>query len=180
MTYPPHPLLIRKEDIVRVTAELLRAKYACGSQVVLFESLFPEGVEITQELCVKHARDFDWSWAAKNLLPEKQREDYAEGRGLLMKDYAAKRAPLLVDYEAKHAPLLAGYMAKCAPLWADYAAKDASLWADYEAKRAPLRADYEAKRAPLLADYDAKCVSLLAGYIANCASLFMSLAGQVP
>ena len=109
---------------MRVTADLLRAKYACASQVRLFEALFPGGTEITQELCAKHARSFDWGWAAKNLLPEKQWEDYVEGRGLLMKDYVAARAPL----------------------WADYAAKHAVLWADYEAKRAPLLADYDAKR----------------------------------
>ena len=103
---------------MRVTAELLRAKYACGSQVVLFESLFPEGVEITQELCVKHARDFDWSWAAKNLLPEKQREDYVEGRAPLLADYKAKRASLDADYKAKLGPLLADYEAKAAALFA--------------------------------------------------------------
>ena len=112
---------------MRVTADLLRAKYACASQVRLFEALFPGGTEITQELCAKHARSFDWGWAAKNLLPEKQWEDYVEGRGLLMKDYVAARAPLWADYAAERTSL-AAFAADLAPLLADYKAKSASLF----------------------------------------------------
>ena len=154
---------------MRVTAELLRAKHACEWQVDLFAALFPLGAEITHELCAEHARSFDWGWAAKNLLPEKQWADYVEVRGLLMKDYVAARVPLWADYGAKHAML-----------WADYGAKHTLLRADYDAKHAPLWEDYVDKRALLLADYDAKHAPLLAGYIAKCASLFVSLADQVP
>ena len=92
---------------MKITAAVLRAKDACETQVRRFEALFPNGVEITSELCVQHAGSFDWSWAAKNLLPPGK---YA--------DYKAKHAPLYADYEAKRAPLLADYEAKAAALFA--------------------------------------------------------------
>ena len=61
---------------MRITSDLLRANEACKDQVELFESLFPEGTEITEDLCVKHASQFDWGWTSRNLLNKKQRESY--------------------------------------------------------------------------------------------------------
>ena len=114
---------------MKITAALLQEKDACEIQVRRFEDLFPNGVEITQELCVQHARSFDWNWAAENLLsPDK---------------YA--------DYEAKAAALYADYEAKTAALYADYEAKTAALYADYGGKLAPFDAAYKAKVAALFA-----------------------------
>jgi hypothetical protein len=40
--------------------------------------LFGESVEVTEELSIYHADDFDWYWAANNLLsPEAQSKYYA-------------------------------------------------------------------------------------------------------
>ena len=142
---------------MRVTAELLRAKDACEDQVDLFESLFPAGVEITHELCVKYAGDFDWNWATNNLLPIR-----------VLADYDAKNAMVWADYEAKHVAL-----------WADYDAKYAAIWKDYDAKHDALRADYEAERTSLAA-FAASHAALGADYKIKCAGLFGSLAGQVP
>lgn len=114
---------------MRVTAELLRAKGACKSQVDLFMYIFPGGTEITRELCVEHARSFDWDWAAECLLPEKQ----------------------WADYEAKHAALSADYQTKCASQRANCEAKHAVPWADFKAERDLLLADYEAESAGLFA-----------------------------
>jgi hypothetical protein len=51
-----------------LTAEILKKAEARCEQFLLFNELFPKGAEITEELCVKHAYDFDWAWAAENLL----------------------------------------------------------------------------------------------------------------
>ena len=93
---------------MKITAALLQEKDACEIQVRRFEDLFPNGAEITSELCVKHARDFDWSWAAKNLLSPDKYADYKDKRAPLLADYGAKRAALYADYEAKHDILDAG------------------------------------------------------------------------
>ena len=112
---------------MKITADALRAKDACEAQVCRFEDLFPNGVEITSELCVQHACSFDWNWAAENLLPPGK---YA--------DYEAKYAPLWADYEAKTAPIFAAYKVKYGTLDADYKAKCGAIWADYKAKIAVL------------------------------------------
>ena len=98
--------------------QILVDKGACEGQLKSFRTLCgnAEGIEVTPELCVAYALDFNWDWAAQHLL----------------------RAPLEADYQAKSAPLRDDYRAKCAPLDADYQAKSASLEADYAAKCARL------------------------------------------
>jgi hypothetical protein len=51
-----------------ITYDTLRTAGACQEQRELFRQLFPKGTEVTEELCVRHAQDFDWEWAAENLL----------------------------------------------------------------------------------------------------------------
>jgi hypothetical protein len=61
-----------------ITTDTLRERRACAEQVELFASLFPDGVEVTEELCVKHAQDFGWDWASEYLLPRLAHEAYDE------------------------------------------------------------------------------------------------------
>lgn len=56
---------------MKITPEMLRDLKACEDQYNLFVELFPDGVEITEELCVRHAQDFDFEWVAQHLLPKK-------------------------------------------------------------------------------------------------------------
>ena len=92
---------------MKITAAELRAKHACEVQVRQFEALFPNGVEITSELCVQHACSFDWSWAAKNFLPPGKYADYELKHAWLWADCRAEHAALYADYEAKIAALFA-------------------------------------------------------------------------
>jgi hypothetical protein len=127
---------------MQVSVRLLRCKRACTEQVEKFKELFgAQTIDVTVELCVKHAQDFDWDWAADNLLPE-----------TLRAEYYAKAAPLEAKYEAKRAPLWAEYDAKIAPLEAEYNAKVAPLEAEYNAKDVPLEAEYESKIAWLFGE----------------------------
>jgi hypothetical protein len=59
-----------------LTIDTLTAKDACAPQVDLFRELFGESVTITPELCVEHAAQFDWGWAAENLLTPNSRAEY--------------------------------------------------------------------------------------------------------
>ena len=63
---------------MKITARLLKFKGACKEQVEKFKELFPDGVEVTESLCVIHAQDFNWDWAAYNLLPLELQEVYYE------------------------------------------------------------------------------------------------------
>lgn len=51
-----------------ITLAMLRGAGASRDRVALFETLFGEQAEVTTDLVVKHAEDFDWYWAAANLL----------------------------------------------------------------------------------------------------------------
>jgi hypothetical protein len=62
----------------KLTLKTLIAKGACKDQVDLFKAAFGGRVDVTVALCVKHAGQFDWSWAARNLLSEAGRADYVQ------------------------------------------------------------------------------------------------------
>lgn len=58
---------------VIVSAQLLTELGACDRYLRTFAALFPEssyprGVEVTAALCAEHALEFDWDWAAEELL----------------------------------------------------------------------------------------------------------------
>ena len=89
-----------------ISAAQLQALGACLDQVERFHEIFGAGeVVITRELCIHHAQEFDWSWAAMYLLTKRGRADYEAKHALLDADYEARRAPLNADYQAKRAPL---------------------------------------------------------------------------
>jgi hypothetical protein len=53
----------------KITSAYLRATLACHAQQEEFFTLFgEEGVEVTEELALKHAQIFDWDWAVNELL----------------------------------------------------------------------------------------------------------------
>jgi len=54
---------------MKISAKHLTKLKACNEQVQEFKKLFGDStVEITKELCLKHAQVFNWNWAATNLL----------------------------------------------------------------------------------------------------------------
>lgn len=54
----------------RTTISLRQLKRlgACKEKAALFKKLFGNKVEVTEEMCIKHARDFDFAWAADKFL----------------------------------------------------------------------------------------------------------------
>ena len=53
---------------MKITAKYLEALDACKDQVALFRRHFGEEVEVSEKLCLAHAHEFDWNWAARRLL----------------------------------------------------------------------------------------------------------------
>lgn len=54
-----------------ITVDQLVSANACEKQLKLFTDLFGKEVEVTEDLCVIHAMDFAWNWAASKLMPNK-------------------------------------------------------------------------------------------------------------
>jgi cell division septum initiation protein DivIVA len=60
---------------MKMTRDLLSALGSCGGYVETFDRLFPadehpDGVEVTAEVCVQYADEFDWAWAADVMLTQ--------------------------------------------------------------------------------------------------------------
>ena len=51
-----------------VSIRKLKLLGACTQQVELFHQLFGDRCTVSVDLCVAHAAQFDWSWAAQKLL----------------------------------------------------------------------------------------------------------------
>jgi hypothetical protein len=113
-----------------ITKELLKEKEACSAQQELFESTFPEGVEVTAEVCAQYAQVFAWEWAAENLLSES-----------LWKAYEEVERPLWAAYEEAERLLWAAYEEAERPLWAAYEEAERLLSAAYQEAAARLFAE---------------------------------------
>ena len=118
--------------MTKLTSRKLKLLGACSSQIALFKELGRDTKEITLALCVKHASQFDWNWAAKHLLSP----------------------PALAEYERVKAPALAEYKRVEAPALAKYERVEAPALAEYKRVEAPALAEYERVKAPALAEYE--------------------------
>jgi hypothetical protein len=87
-----------------VTYRMLVSKGACVAQRDKFCQLYPNGVIITRELCVKHATDFDWNWAARNLLSGSARDAYLAVRAVIDAAYVAAMVSADATYAAGDGP----------------------------------------------------------------------------
>lgn len=68
---------------MKIVVEELKHLQGYEEQCDLFIALGLDGVEITEELCVKHAQDFDWHQAANRLLGREARTTYHLAREAL-------------------------------------------------------------------------------------------------
>jgi hypothetical protein len=69
-----------------ITDSTLRAARACHEQRVLFRRCFPNGVVVTQGLCVMYAFDFDFGWAGCYLLSGDNRDSFLTAMFKLRRD----------------------------------------------------------------------------------------------
>ena len=76
-----------------IDVRLLKAKGACAPQVTRFRELFGDGpAPMTVEAAVAVASEFDWDWAAVNLLSAPAWKLYDETRDAAWKLYVETRA----------------------------------------------------------------------------------------
>jgi cell division septum initiation protein DivIVA len=107
-----------------ITSRKLRLAGACSEQIALFKALGGDKKKITAKLCAAHASQFDWNWAAQQLLsPEKHAE------------YERIKAQALAEYRRIEARALAKYGRIEAPAWAEYRRVEAvTFWKLYSAQ----------------------------------------------
>jgi cell division septum initiation protein DivIVA len=135
--HSPNPQLQGTNSMSRIlTAATLRGKGACSKQLTLFRQLTGEQVEVTVELCVKHAPDFNWDWVAYNLLTAPALAEYARVMTPALAEYARVMNIARVEYNRVADAALA-----------EYARVRAAAWAEYARVTAPARVEYDRVRA---------------------------------
>jgi len=77
-----------------------------------------EGVEVTEELCVAHAQEFDWRWAREQLLTEEQQAEYRAVQQPAYAVYDAVEQSAWAAYEAVQQPAWDAYQEACAVAFA--------------------------------------------------------------
>ena len=84
---------------MRITLKQLRAAGACADQRELFKEKFGDYVDVTAALCLEHAEDFDWDWAADNLLPRPARRAFNKAEDAAWRVFEEAQADLLRAYQ---------------------------------------------------------------------------------
>lgn len=79
---------------MKITSEMLMMLGACDEQTDRFTEAFPFGVpEVTEELCVRHADDFEWCWAVGELLGDGSRDFWYDETGHTDQSWREARRP---------------------------------------------------------------------------------------
>lgn len=118
----------------QISFDLLRSKNACADQLALFEKLGLDTIPTTETVCVENATNFDWLWAAKNLLSPAALEEFKAAIEPARVIFAKAIAPARAQYERAIAPAFTAYRAAIAPHQTTY--ERAILPASMEHKRA--------------------------------------------
>lgn len=108
-----------------LTLATLLERGACHKGVERFKRLFGDSVEVTEELCRKHAQTVDWDWAAECFLSSKA----------------------LAAYQAMMTPALAAHHAAAVRAWAAHQAAGKAALAAYKAAVVPAQAAYQVATA---------------------------------
>lgn len=82
-----------------ITRKDLEDKKACKHHYDNFVLLFGDKVEVTEELCIKHYRDFGlaWNWIAKSFLSNDKFIQYEEELKPMRMAYGKQTVPILSD-----------------------------------------------------------------------------------
>ena len=77
--------------------EQLRQASACEEQINMFLAVFPEGkIEVTRELAQAHL-EFDYQWAANELLTAPALREYEKVTAPALQEYEKVRAAAFAD-----------------------------------------------------------------------------------
>lgn len=113
-----------------ITFETLREKNAC--QRWSFRELFGDSVVVTEELAAEHAGRFDWNWAAHNLLPEAEYDEFRNVRLAADAEYDTVTNKAYNEYETTRDAVLEKYRTVEDATYADYEDAKEAAWVLYD------------------------------------------------
>lgn len=144
---------------VTITNGLLLKLGACQEERELFAELFPSGaVQVTVELCMKHADMFDWEWAGEFLLNSEGRTEFLYWYDRLLTKYNTVHAPIQTAYNLARGPIDTEYRTRSDAIrnatHNGWKAELQTVYEEHVAAIKPLIAAYDTARAPLVATFN--------------------------
>ena len=104
----------------KITINQLKKAGACAIHLKRIRALVGSSVEVTEEWCIEHASNFDWDWAAINLLSDAARAEYDRVSAAARAEYDRVRAAARAEYDLVRAAA-----------WAESDRSGAAGWAEY-------------------------------------------------
>ena len=135
-----------------LTLETLKSKKACNEQVELFQKMFGDSVEITPELCIKHAKYFYFNWAAKNLLSNAALNKYNAEKNAAWEKYDAERNAASDKYHAEENAAWEKYDAERNAAYDKYNAEKNAALDKYHVEENAAWEKYRDERASIFAN----------------------------
>ena len=145
--------------MTELTYVRLKKLRACKSALDRFQHFFGDSVDVTEALCLSYSqdRDFNFDWAAKNLLSALDRAKYRRARASAHVEYSRIENMALAKYERATASDLADYISAVDAVTypqrvklsarVDYKRATALACAEYDRVMDAARADYERVKA---------------------------------
>jgi hypothetical protein len=137
---------------MRLTLAQLKEAGACSSARKRLKRVFGDAVDVTPELCQTHADEWNWGWAASNLLTVPALSDYKRAIVPALAEYKRVTAPAWDEYKRAIVPALAEYKRVTALTWDEYKRVTAPAWDEYKRVTAPALSDYKRAIAPAWAN----------------------------
>ncbi len=150
-----------------LTLITLKTNNACNEQVELFQKLFGDSVEITPELCIKHANDFDFTWAANNLLSKSSLYKYRNIRDTEYAIYINERNTEWGKYLTKETMARNKYNISRNTTSNEYNDKNSVVYKKYYAERKSASDKYDNKTNTIYNKFCAEKASAFANAYIN-------------
>lgn len=94
----------------KITSSMLRAKNACKEETAIFESEWPDGLEVTEAVADRVIElGLSVGWVVENFLTASAWAEYNRVMASACAEYERVTAPALAEYERVTAPALAVY-----------------------------------------------------------------------
>jgi len=143
-----------------IIAKQLEKLKACQKQIDRFRELFGESVEVSEKLCLKHAEEFDWHWAAGNLLSAPARQEYERIEAPAQQKYELVKAQARQEYKRVEAQACQEYerirtqaLSSVYQTSWEYERVEAPAWQEYKRIRTQACQEYERVEAPAWREY---------------------------
>ena len=157
---------------MHITLDMLERLAACSQQRSLFNRLFPNGTDVTVELCEQHSDRFDWQWAAENFLTEESAlVEYDNLTDAALTEYGNVSSAAQEKYIESTATATAEYDAVVGAARTEYyKVPHRTSWPTYDKALEVAHQKHRLAVAPAKAEYDNVCVAAQAVYYKVCAA----------